>query len=260
MDYHAMSARDVARAMKTDIKQGLSGHEAAARRKAYGKNEIHRGKTRGPIRKFLAQFADVMVIILLISAAVSWVAARISGENGSADALIILLIVFVNAVIGFVQESRAEHAIEALRKLSSPHATVVRDGRRQTIDCTEVVPGDLVLLSDGDIVPADLRLVETLECKTEESSLTGESEPTLKRAEAACSPQTPMAERHTMAYASTSVVAGHGSGIVVATGMDTAVGRWRPCWRRKKRRKRRSSCAWREQVNCLQPVCWLFVR
>lgn len=108
MDYHAMSARDVARAMKTDIKQGLSGHEAAARRKAYGKNEIHRGKTRGPIRKFLAQFADVMVIILLISAAVSWVAARISGENGSADALIILLIVFVNAVIGFVQESRAE--------------------------------------------------------------------------------------------------------------------------------------------------------
>ena len=224
MDYHAMSARDTAQAMKTDSKQGLSAREAAARRREYGKNEIRRAKTRGPIRKFLAQFSDVMVMILLVSAAVSWVAARISGENGSVDALIILLIVFANAVIGFIQESRAEHAIEALRKLSSPHATVVRDGRRQTIDCTEVVPGDLVLLEDGDIVPADLRLVETLECKTEESSLTGESEPTLKQADAVCTPQAPLAERHTMAYASTSVVAGHGAGIAVATGMDTAVG------------------------------------
>ena len=117
MDYHAMSARDTAQAMKTDSKQGLSAREAAARRREYGKNEIHRAKTRGPIRKFLAQFSDVMVIILLVSAAISWVAARISGENGSVDALIILLIVFANAVIGFIQESRAEHAIEALRKL-----------------------------------------------------------------------------------------------------------------------------------------------
>ena len=222
--FHALQAAAAVQTLQTDSERGLTRREAAARRAQYGKNEIARGKKRGILRLFFSQFADVMVVILLVSAVVSFVVSRLNGENGSVDALIILAIVTVNAVIGTVQESRAEHAIEALRRLSSPRATVVREGKRQVIPSEEVVPGDLVLLSAGDIVPADLRLLSVLDLRTEESSLTGESEPCTKHT-APCEEAAPLAERYCMAYASTGVVAGHGEGIAVATAMDTAVGR-----------------------------------
>ena len=222
--FHAMEGAEAVHLLQSDKEQGLQPGDAAVRLRSYGKNEIRRGKRKNWLQKFLAQFSDVMVIILLVSAAVSYAAARFSGEDGSVDAVIILLIVVVNAVIGTVQESRAEHAIDALRKLSSPKATVMRGGRRCTVLGSDVVPGDIVLLSAGDVVPADLRLLSATDLKVEESSLTGESEPSSKSTHT-CAENAPLAERNSMAFASTGVVTGHGVGVAVATGMHTAVGK-----------------------------------
>ena len=191
----------------------------------YGKNELRPAKRRGLPARFFSQFQDLMVLILLAAAAVSFAVSWVRGDGEYVDSLIILAIVVCNAVIGTVQEVRADRAIQALKKLSSPHAWVIREGRRQRVESSQLVPGDLVVLQAGDLVPADLRLLKSAELKIEESALTGESVPAEKDAGARCPQNAPLGERKNMAFASTGVASGAGVGVVAATGMDTAMGR-----------------------------------
>ena len=225
MEYFQFSQEEALEALEVDPRRGLSRGEVQRRRAKYGKNQLETAKRRGVLRQFLGQFQDLMVLILLAAAAVSFGVSWVRGDGEYVDSLIILAIVVVNAVIGTVQERRADKAIEALKKLSSPHAQVLREGKRQRVESWELVPGDIVILQAGDLVPADLRLLRSVELKTEESALTGESLPAEKDAQAHCPQNAPLGERKNMVFASTGVASGAGVGVAVATGMDTAMGK-----------------------------------
>ena len=224
MDFFSVSREEVLDALKTDPRRGLAEGESRRRLENYGRNELRTAKGQGILLRFLGQFQDLMVLILLAAAAVSFAVSWVKGDGEYVDSLIILAIVVVNAVIGTVQELRADKAIEALKKLSSPHAQVIRDGRRQRVESWELVPGDVVVLQAGDLVPADLRLLRSVELKAEESALTGESVPAEKDADARCPRNAPLGERKNMVFSSTGVASGAGVGVVTATGMDTAMG------------------------------------
>lgn len=206
------------------MKTGLTASAAGGRQKEYGRNELAQPKKRSLILRFLAQFSDFMIIILLIAAGISLFTSYLQHDNDYIDAIIILTIVVINAITGLIQESRAEKAIEALKKLSSPQAHVIRSGAEFLVPAAELVPGDLVVLKAGDLVPADLRLTEAVNLKAEESALTGESLPSDKRADMTCSAGTPLGDRHNLLYSTSSITSGHGAGLVIATGMDTQVG------------------------------------
>lgn len=225
MELHSVGWREAAERLDTDPERGLSAEEARRRLEKYGKNEIREAKRQNLLLRFLGQFKDFMVLILLAAAAVSFLVSWMRGDNEYIDSIIILAIVVCNAVIGMVQELRADKAIDALKKLSSPHARVLRSGRKRTVESWELVPGDVVILTAGDLVPADIRLLKTVELKAEESALTGESVPTEKEADAICPEEATLAERKNMVFASTGVASGAGVGVVSATGMDTAMGR-----------------------------------
>lgn len=224
MELHSVNWREAAERLSTDPERGLSSGEAKRRLGQYGKNEIQGAKRQNLLVRFLGQFKDFMVLILLASAGVSFLVSRMRGDNEYIDSIIILAIVVCNAVIGMVQELKADKAIEALKKLTSPHARVLRDGRKHTVESWELVPGDVVILSAGDMVPADIRLIKSVELKAEESALTGESVPTEKEADAICPEDAALAERRNTVFASTGIASGAGVGIVAATGMDTGVG------------------------------------
>lgn len=205
---------------KTDSrKSGLSTDEAQTRLEKYGKNELAQKKGYSPIVKFLLQFNDPMIFILLAAAVISAVLHEIT------DSIIILLVVLLNGIIGYVQESRAEKSIDALKKMSSPKAIVRRGEKVEEIDASQLVPGDIVLLESGRVVPADLRLIETSNLKIEESALTGESMPVEKDCNFVASNDTSLGDRINMAYMTTSVTYGRGAGIVTATGMNTEIGK-----------------------------------
>ncbi len=225
MDLHHVSRQQAAETLSADPDRGLSPAEAARRLDRHGKNQLRPARRQSLLARFLSQFKDFMVLILLASAAVSFWASSMQGDGEYLDSIIILAIVVCNAVIGTVQELRADKAIDALQKLSSPHARVLRGGKRMTVDSTLLVPGDTVILKAGDLAPADLRLVSSVELMVEESALTGESAPVEKDAAAMCAKEAPLAERKNMVFASTGIASGAGVGIVAATGMDTAVGR-----------------------------------
>ena len=225
MEFFCVSREETLQALGVDPKRGLSAGECQRRRARYGRNELQAAKRRGVLLRFFSQFQDLMVLILLAAAGVSFAVSWARGDGEYVDSLIILAIVVVNALIGTIQEMRADKAIEALKKLSSPHAQVLRDGRRQRVESWELVPGDIVILQAGDLVPADLRLLRSVELKAEESALTGESVPAEKDGEARCPANAPLGERRNMAFASTGVASGAGVGVVTATGMDTAMGR-----------------------------------
>ena len=225
MELHHVSCQEAVRLLETDGARGLSRAQAAQRQAKWGKNQLREDRGPGLARRFFRQFQDFMVLILLGAAGVSYLVSRLRGEGEYLDSLIILAIVTANACIGTFQEWRADKAIAALRKLSSPHATVVREGKRQVVDSAQLVPGDLVILQAGDLVPADLRLLKSVDLQTEESALTGESLPVEKDAQALCGKQAPLGERKNTAFAFTAVTAGAGAGVVAATGMDTAVGK-----------------------------------
>ncbi len=224
MELHSLSWREAVDKLNTDEERGLTGREAARRQARYGKNEIRQGKRTGLPVRFLSQFKDFMVLILLAAAAVSFLVSRMRGDGEFVDSIIILAIVVINAVIGTVQELKADKAIEALKKLSSPHAGVLRDGGKRTVESRELVPGDIVFLKAGDLVPADIRLIKSADLRAEESALTGESVPVAKDANALCPPEAPLAERRNMVFASTGVASGAGVGVVTATGMDSVLG------------------------------------
>ena len=220
-----MAAQDCVRRLETDAKAGLSRTQAERRLREAGRNELEGGKRRGPAARFFSQFTDFMVLVLLAAAGLSFAAAWLEGNGDWVDPVMILLIVVINAAAGAAQEGRAERAMEALRRMSSPKARVVRGGREQQIDAALLAPGDVVRLTAGDVVPADLRLIETNGLQAGESALTGESLPVEKDADAVLPADTPAGDRRNMIYSPAEVTAGSGLGVVTATGMQTEVGR-----------------------------------
>ncbi|HET6519151.1 MAG TPA: HAD-IC family P-type ATPase, partial [Geminicoccaceae bacterium] len=197
---------------------GLSADEARERLARYGPNRLPPPPARGPVRRFLAQFDNLLIYVLLGAAAVTALLGH------WLDTAVILGVVLVNAVLGFVQEGRAERALDAIRDMLSPHATVVRDGRRVTVAAEDVVPGDLVFLQSGDRVPADLRLIRARGLQVQEAALTGESLP-VEKGTAPVAAGAPLGDRTSMAYSGTLVTHGQGTGVVVATGAGTEIGR-----------------------------------
>lgn len=208
----------------TDPLRGLSSEEVAARQAKDGFNEFEKTKHTTLWQKFICQFKSFMIIVLIIAAFVSGVTGYMNGE-GITDALIILVILIVNAIIGVLQESKAEKSLDALEKMSAPHSKVVRDGEVKVIESRELVKGDVVLIETGDSVPADLRLTESVNLKIQEAALTGESVPVEKDAEAVVPDDASIGDRVNMAYSSCSVTYGHGKGIVTAIGNKTEVGK-----------------------------------
>ena len=211
---------------KSDIKNGLSSEEAKTRLNTYGLNKLAQKKKKGLFIKFLEQFKDVMIIILLIAAVISFVIAIIEGDaEGFIEPALILLIVIINAIIGVFQENKAEKALEALQNMSAPHARVLRDGKEQIISAQEVVPGDIIILEAGDFVPADARLITSVNLKSEESALTGESLPSEKDALAKVAKDAPIGDRDNMVFSGCSVTYGRATAIVTSTGMHTEMGK-----------------------------------
>lgn len=226
MNWWQMETKEAARRLETDEKQGLTSQMAAERLVQKGRNEL--AETDGKkslFWRFLAQFDDFMILLLLGAAVVSVVISRLSGENDVLDAVMILGIVVLNAVLGLFQESKAEKALEALKKMAAPHARVIRDGIVREIPAAEVVPGDLLLLETGDAVCADGRVVESRSLKTEESALTGEALPVEKTSVGGLPEETATGDRKNMVLAGGYVVYGKGKVLVTATGMDTEMGR-----------------------------------
>lgn len=226
MNWWQMETKEAARRLETDEKQGLTAQMAAERLAQKGRNEL--AETDGKkslFWRFLAQFDDFMILLLLGAAVVSVVISRLSGENDVLDAVMILGIVVLNAALGLFQESKAEKALEALKKMAAPHARVIRDGIVREIPAAEVVPGDLLLLETGDAVCADGRVVESRSLKIEESALTGEALPVEKTAAGGLPEETATGDRKNMVLAGGYVVYGKGKVLVTATGMDTEMGR-----------------------------------
>ena len=203
-------------------REGLSTAEAQKRLDEYGHNELEEGQKRSLLAKFIDQFKDLMIIILLVAAALSVIT---EGTEGLTDALIILAVVILNAAFGVYQEGQAEAAIEALKDMSSQIARVRRDGHIIEIDSRELVPGDIVMLEAGDVVPADMRLLEAASLKIEEAALTGESVPVEKDLSVEVAADAGIGDRVNMAYQNSNVTYGRGSGVVVNTGMYTEVGK-----------------------------------
>lgn len=223
--YYNMSTDEALKQFNTSEK-GLSSTEAKQRLEKDGKNELEEAEKKSFIAKFFDQLKDVMIIVLLVAAAVSAAIAIIQGEYSElVDSGIILLIVLVNAFIGLAQESKAEAALEALKNMNKPLAKVLRDGEVQKITSSEIVAGDIVLLEAGDSVPADMRLISSASLKIEEAALTGESVPSEKEIETIEKEDAPLGDRTNMAYSSGAVAYGRGQGVVVATGMNTEVGK-----------------------------------
>ncbi len=208
-----------------EAQRGLSDGEARARLEDYGKNELAADKPPPHWRKFLGQFQNVLVILLLIATAIStglWLFERESALPY--EAMAIFAVVMLNAVMGYIQESRAEEAVAALRQMSAAHANVIRDATRQSIQATEVVPGDIILIEEGDRVPADARLIQSTALQTAEAALTGESLPVSKDT-LPITEEVALGERHNMIFSGTAATYGRGRAVVVATGMQTQMGR-----------------------------------
>ena len=218
MKYHQQKSEEVLAVLSTSV-NGLSNDEARKRLFEYGPNEIKETAKRTPIGMFADQFKDFMIIILIVAAVISGLLGEV------ADTIAIVVIVILNAIMGFVQEYRAEKAIEALKMMATPASTVLRDGVPHSVPTPEVVPGDIILLDAGKVVPADLRLIESFQLKIEEAALTGESVPVEKTIAHLHEEMIPLGDRRNMAYKGTVVSYGRGRGIVVGTGMQTELGR-----------------------------------
>ncbi|HEX5108765.1 MAG TPA: cation-translocating P-type ATPase [Vicinamibacterales bacterium] len=225
MQAHRQHADDVLAALRTDRRQGLTDAEAALRLDEYGRNELATEKATPAWARFLAQFQDVLVILLLIATGVSvalWAYER--DAPLPYEAIAILAVVLLNATLGYVQESRAEAAVAALRAMSAADAAVIRNGERRSIRAAEIVPGDIILIEEGDTIPADGRLLESAALQTAEAALTGESLPVSKDT-GAIADDVSLGDRHNMIYSGTTATYGRGKAVVTATGMQTEIGR-----------------------------------
>src|SRR5499427_6602819 len=216
--WHAMAVDEVVRRLTTDIEKGLDAGEASSRLQKYGPNRLPEGKKRGPFMRFLSQFNNILVYVLLGAGFIKLML------NLWVDASIIFGVVILNALLGFVQEGKAERALDSIRNMLSAEARTIRDDETRMISAVELVPGDIVLLESGDKVPADLRLVDAKNLRTEEAALTGESVPAEKSTDAVSASAT-VGDRESMVFSGTMVVSGRATGVVVATGSETELGR-----------------------------------
>ena len=226
MTPYSMSQEELLRQLNVSPERGLSPGEVGTRLERYGKNRLPQGKKKTLLRRFLEQFQDVMILILLAAAAVSFGVACFGHDPLEFfEPLLILVIVILNAVLGVAQESRAEKALDALKDLSAPHARVIREGREALIDAADLVPGDILRLEAGDFIPADARLLKSVSLKSEESALTGESVPAEKDAGTQVSEEAPLGDRANMVFSGCSVTYGTGLAVVTATGTGTEMGK-----------------------------------
>ena len=216
--------KEVEKELETDLEKGLSKEKVEERQEKYGFNELQQIAKKSIIQRFLEQFKDFSIIVLIIAAIVSGIVGVLQGE-GITDTIIILIVVIVNAIIGVAQESKAEKSLEALQKLSDHASKVIRNGNMEVVPSKELVSGDIVVLDTGDYIPADLRIIEAVNLKTQESSLTGESVPVEKTSETIEEKEIGIGDRKNMLFSSSLVTYGRGKGIVVETGMTTEVGK-----------------------------------
>lgn len=216
--------KDVEKELNTDLEKGLATEEVQKRQEKYGFNELKAKKKKSLLQKFLEQFKDFSIIVLIIAAIVSGVVGVAEGE-GITDTIIILIVVIVNAIIGVTQEAKAEKSLEALQKLTDHASKVIRNGEITVVPAKELVPGDIVVLDTGDYIPADLRILEAVNLKSQEASLTGESVPVEKNTEVIEDKEVGIGDRLNMLFSSSLVTYGRGKGIVVETGMTTEVGK-----------------------------------
>jgi magnesium-transporting ATPase (P-type) len=216
--WHALATDEVLRRLNADPKKGLDPNEVSQRLSKYGPNRLPEGKKQGPFMRFLSQFNNILVYVLLAAGFVKLMVGL------WLDAMIILGVVIINALLGFIQEGKAEKALDSIRNMLSADARSLRDGETRMVPAEDVVPGDIVLLESGDRIPADVRLVEVKNLRTEEAALTGESVPIDKTTDAAPEKST-VGDREGMAFSGTLVASGRGTGVVVATGADTELGR-----------------------------------
>ncbi|MDO5398270.1 MAG: calcium-translocating P-type ATPase, PMCA-type [bacterium] len=224
--YYTESSEDAAKSLSSDLFNGLSESEVISRQKKYGKNKLREKKKKTLPERFAAQFRDAMILILIAAAVVSFIIACMDGDSKEFfEPILILLIVILNAIMGVMQESKAEKALDALQNMSAPHARVTRDGKERIIDAAELVPGDIIRLEAGDFVPADARLIHSVRLKSEESALTGESLPSSKDADKDVRKNAALGDRSNMVFSGCSITYGTASAIVTATGMDTEMGR-----------------------------------
>lgn len=224
MYWHSLSVDEVLKELKVSPEEGLSSKEVKRRQEIYGMNQLEAKKGSSLISKFFSQFADFMIIILIIAAAISFLVSYLEGKPDFVDPVIILCIIILNATLGVLQEAKAEKALEALKKMSAPTAHVIRDGQVFMVNSLELVPGDIVLLDTGYFVPADARLITSTNLKVEEASLTGESHPVEKYAEIRLEAETNLADRINLVMATSMVTYGRGLAVVTETGMNTQVG------------------------------------
>ena len=223
---HSKTREEVLKSLSSNAERGLTSSQVAELQGKFGPNKLSESKKKTNLQRFLEQFKDVMIIILLLAAAVSFVVACFGHDPMEFfEPALILLIVVLNAVLGVVQESKAEKALDALKNMSAPHARVLRDGAEQVIDASGLVPGDIIRLEAGDFVPADARLLKSVSLKSEESALTGESVPSEKDAEAAVEEKAPLGDRDNMVFSGCSVTYGTATAVVTGTGMRTEMGK-----------------------------------
>ena len=220
MEWYNKSKDEIKKELGVDLEKGLSSEQVKQNREKYGANELQQKKKKSLFVKFLEQFKDFMIIVLIVAAVVSGVV----GE-GITDTIIILIVVILNAIIGVVQENKAEKSLEALQKLSAHASKVLRNGKVEVVQSKELVPGDVVVLDTGDYVPADLRIIESVNLKSQEASLTGESVPVDKNDEVIAGEKVGIGDRANMLFSSSLITYGRGKGVVVETGMNTEVGK-----------------------------------
>ena len=226
MTFYDKSGEDVLRELCSDSEAGLSAQKVAELREKYGENKLREKKKKTTFRRFLDQFKDVMILILIAAAVVSFVVVCVEKKWGELfEPALIVLIVILNAVMGVMQESKAEKALDALKSMSAPHARVIRDGEEKIIEAAELVPGDIIHLEAGDFVPADARLLHSAGLKSEESALTGESVPSEKDCDAVIDNKAPLGDRSNMVFSGCSITYGTATAVVTATGMNTEMGK-----------------------------------
>ena len=223
--WYTLSTKEVEKQMQTNIEFGLNEKQVEDKQNRFGLNKLEEKKKESIVIKFIKQFNDFMIIILIIASIISAVVARLEGSNDYFDSIIIIAIVVFNAIMGLVQEAKAEKSLEALKKMTAPTCRVKRNGKISTIKSEQIVPGDIVLLEAGNYVPADCRLISSSNLKIEESSLTGETVPVLKEANSILKEKTALGDMVNMAFSTTIVVNGHGEAIVTDIGMNTKVGK-----------------------------------
>ncbi len=226
MDFHSENIDSIIKSLETDAARGLSVSDVNEKRARFGENKLKEKKKKTNFQRFADQFKDVMIIILIIAAIISFVIACTEGEPKEFfEPVLILLIVVINAVMGVMQESKAEKALDALQNMSAPHARVIRDGEEKIINADELVPGDIIRLEAGDFVPADARLIHSASLKSEESALTGESVPSEKDAQAQIKADAPLGDRANMVFSGCSITYGTAVAVVTSTGMNTEMGK-----------------------------------